>query len=189
MLPLSSILHLDQQALLALNFDGGAVMDTLMWWASDKIIWTPLYLLLVWLLWRKYGWQRMLVALVVVVLAVVLADQICNLFKTNLPKFRPTHTPELEGLVHTVRGYRGGLYGTVSAHAATVTSVAVFGSVLLRRKWWTELSCVWVAVVCYSRIYLGAHFPLDILCGITLGALLGWLGVVVWRRATRRWTE
>lgn len=186
---LSPILQLDRQALLALNFDGGTVMDTLMWWASDKLIWAPLYLLLIVLLWRRYGWRQTLAAVAMVVLAVVLADQICNLFKHNLPKFRPTHTPELEGLVHTVRGYRGGLYGTVSAHAATVTSVAVFGSVLLKRWWWTALSCVWVAVVCYSRIYLGAHFPMDILCGITLGALLGWCAVLTWRHIAKRLTK
>ena len=186
MLPLSAILELDKQALLTLNFDGGVLMDNLMWMASSKTLWIPLYLLLIYLLLRRYGWKNTLLALVVIAVTIVLADQICNLFKNNLPKFRPSHNPELEGLVHIVRGYRGGKYGTVSAHAATITSVAMFSSLLLQRRWWSIVCCMWVAVVCYSRIYLGVHFPLDILCGICLGVLLGWLATLLWRSLTKR---
>ena len=188
MLPLSAILELDKQALLALNFDGGVLMDNLMWMASSKTVWVPLYLLLIYLLLRRYGWKKTLLALVIIALTIVLADQICNLFKNNLHKFRPSHNPELEGLVHTVRGYRGGKYGTVSAHAATITSVAMLSSLLLQRRWWSILCVVWVAVVCYSRIYLGVHFPLDILCGISLGVLLGWLATLLWRWSSDRWS-
>ena len=177
------ITKIDHWLLLQLNFDGGVVMDTAMWLASSKVFWIPLYLLLFGLVWRKYGWRKMLIALAMMVATVVLADQICNLFKVVLlPKLRPTHTPELQGMVHTVRDYVGGLYGTVSAHAATIISIAIFSSLLIGKRWWSIIVAIWAILVCYSRIYLGVHFPMDILCGIALGALLARVEWRIWRR-------
>lgn len=181
---MDTITQLDRQLFLLLNFDGGGVMDNAMWIASSHLFGLPLYMLMVWLLWRKYGWRKTLIAFAMMVVTVVLADQICNLFKfVLLPKFRPTHTPELQGMVHTVRDYVGGLYGTVSAHAATATSVAVFSALLLRKCWWSVLVAVWIVLVCYSRIYLGVHFPMDILCGVTLGVILGYIDWKIWHKA------
>ncbi|MBR2333579.1 MAG: phosphatase PAP2 family protein [Rikenellaceae bacterium] len=180
---MNAITQLDQQLFLLLNFDGGEVMDRAMWIASNHLFGLPLYVLMVWLLWRKYGWRKMLTAFAMIVVTVVLADQICNLFKfVLLPKLRPTHTPELQGVIHTVGGYIGGRYGTVSAHAATTISIALFSALLLRKWWWSVIVALWVMVVCYSRIYLGVHFPMDILCGVALGSLLGYVEWWIWRK-------
>ena len=120
---------------------------------------------------------------------VIADDQICNFFKHNVPKLRPTHTPGVESLVHTVRDYRGGLYGTVSAHAAISFSIALFTSVLFRRRWYAIAIFVWAALLAYSRIYLGVHYPMDILFGLLLGLSLAAVSVRLCLRRMRRTEE
>lgn len=166
----------------ALNYDGGAFWDQFWWIVTGKLTWAPLYLLIIYLLVRRFGWRHALLAVVFIVAAVGTADLICSFFKSAefpLARLRPSHTPRLNP--HLVYSYHGGLYGTVSAHAATTTAVAVVSGLLLRQRWFTVMAAVWVALVCYSRIYVAAHFPQDILLGIALGSLLGVLVMWVWR--------
>lgn len=179
-----TILQWDRDLFLALNFDGGRFLDEFFWIVTGKLTWVPLYLLIIFLLWRRYGWKYTLLAVVFIALAVVFVDHVANFFKNNVPKFRPTHTPELEGLVHQVHGYRGFRYGTVSAHAATTCVVMTFASTLIRRKWFTVMMIAWVVLVCYSRIYVAAHFPLDIIFGAIIGIITAVLMVRLFR-----WTE
>ena len=178
---------LDQTIFLALNFDGGLTIDRLMFIISGRITWLPLYLLIIWLIWRQYGWKTTLIAVAMIGIAVGLADQICNLFKDGFRMLRPNHTEALAPLMHFplrdgVPYVNSGLYGTVSAHAATVTSIAVLACSFVRRRWFAVVAAVWVALVCYSRIYIGAHFPSQILFGIILGLLIGWAGTAIARR-------
>ena len=105
--------------MLALNFDGGPVMDAVMWFASGIPNWIPLYLAVLYIVYRNYGWKYMLFALLFVGLGVGLCDQVCNFFKRNVPYLRPTHTEDMLPYLHTVKGYLGGLMGTVSGHAST----------------------------------------------------------------------
>ncbi len=177
---------LDHNLMLALNFDGGAWCDSLFRAASGKLTWVPLYVLVIWLLWRRFGWRETLAAVVAMALTVVLADQACNFFKDNFSRLRPSHTPSLEGMLHYVGSYRGGLYGTVSAHAATCFSIAVFSACALRRRIYTILILLWALLVAYSRIYLGVHFPLDILYGAAMGSIFGWGAYAVWNRLKTR---
>ncbi len=177
---------IDHTLFLTLNFDGGPWMDRLMLLCSGKLTWAPLYLLILWLVYRRSGRRGALLFLGLALLSVVLTDLVAGVFKhTGLlkgllpdfqPRLRPMYTPELEGLVHTVK--YGGRFGTVSAHAATTCSVALLSSLILRRAWFSGVMAVWTALVCYSRIYLAYHFPLDILYGLLLGAvwaLSSWL--------------
>lgn len=178
---------LDQSIFLALNFDGGPVVDRLMFIISGRITWLPLYLLIIWLIWRQYGWKTTLIAVAMIGVAVGLADQICNLFKDGFQMLRPNHTEALAPLMHfPLRDgqpyVNSGLYGTVSAHAATVTAIAMLACSFVRRRWFSAVATVWVALVCYSRIYLGSHFPSQILFGIVLGLLIGWAGTLIARR-------
>ena len=172
----------DRNLFLAMNFDGGAWMDAMMWFASGKLSWLPLYLLILWLIWHRYGWKTLAMAVLFVAVGVALSDQICNLFKSSIPCLRPTHTEEIAALIHTVREYRGGLYGTVSAHAATTMFVCCFTVPLIRRRWFSIVMTLWVVLVCYSRIYLGAHFPLQILFGLLTGGLVAYGLRILWKR-------
>lgn len=167
--------NMDTQLFLVLNGDGGAIADFVMWYASAKLTWLPLYAAILWWVWRSKGLRFALLFLVVVVLFVVGADQTATFFKANFSRFRPTHTPELEGLVHTVRGYLGGNYGTVSSHAALTGGFALISSLVIRRWWFTLAMISWALLVSYSRIYLGVHYPLDILYGWCNGLL--WAGL------------
>lgn len=186
---MESILEIDRQLLLWMNFDGGAVTDSIFWFASGKAVWIPLYVLIIWLMQRKIGWRRTLLAVALIALAVVLSDQIANIFKHCTPKFRPTHTDAIKEYVHTVNGYRGGLYGTVSAHAATTFSIAAISAYTIRNRLYTFAIALWVLFVSYSRIYLGVHFPLDILFGMITGAAVSAIAILLYEYATRKFAS
>ena len=186
---MESILEIDRQLLLWMNFDGGAVTDSIFWFASGKAVWIPLYVLIIWLMQRKIGWRRTLLAVALIALAVVLSDQIANIFKHCTPKFRPTHTDAIKEYVHTVNGYRGGLYGTVSAHAATTFSIAAISAYTIRNRLYTFAIALWVLFVSYSRIYLGVHFPLDILFGMITGAAVSAAAILLYEYATRKFAS
>ena len=173
---------IDHSLFLTLNFDGGPFLDEFFRLASGKLTWIPLYVVILWLIYRRAGLRNMLLALGFMALTVVVADQIANFFKHFTPRLRPTHNPLLADLVHTVGGYRGGLYGTVSAHAATLFSIAVFSASVIRSKVYMVLIFLWAFTVAYSRIYLGVHFPLDILWGILLGCLLAIIALRLYRK-------
>lgn len=165
--------ELDCNLFLSLNGDGGWLVDQIMWYASAKFTWIPLYAAIVWWIWRKNGWQYALRFLIAALLIVLVADQVSSFFKHYTPKFRPTHFEDFQGLVHTVNGYVGGLYGTVSAHAANTVGIAILSGVAIGKRWVTISLAIWVLLVCYSRIYLGVHYPFDIMFGLVDGVVCG----------------
>lgn len=187
----------DHDLFLWLNFDGGVVMDTIMKAISTPAVWAWLYLLILWLVWRKSGWRGALLFLVLAGAAVGLSDMIAGIFKhsgllKNLwPSFpvrlRPMHTPELEGLIHVVK--QGGQYGTVSAHAATMVAMAVMAIAAIGRRWFGWLMLTVVVLVCYSRIYLAYHFLMDIVLGTVVGLIAGAVALMCYRMAMRRITR
>lgn len=141
---------------------------------SGKIIWIPLYTAILIFLAIKYK-KKFLVILLFIILAVTLADQSSvNLFKNLFHRLRPCHEPSLEGLVHLVKGECGGLYGFVSSHAANSFNIALLSLMLIRKKWYTICIILWASIIGYSRIYLGVHYPGDVIVGSLLGALIGW---------------
>ena len=182
---LEQLLHIDTEVLLAINGWHAPWADRLMWIVSAKETWIPLYLLLVGLLvWRyrkpavtSVKWlQKVPVGVVVIVvigLAVGAADFIASgILKDIVARPRPTRVPELEGMLHLVNGYRSGQYGFVSSHAANTMACGLLFSLIWRKKIATVGMMLWVAVNCYSRMYLGVHYPLDILGGLIVGALM-----------------
>ena len=183
----------DHGLFLWLNFDGGAFMDWLMTTISGTAMWIPLYLLIFWLVWRKEGWTGVLAFLVCLALAMGLADMICGIFKhsgllkhvwESFPvRHRPMFDAAVRDLAHVV-SYRHGAYGTVSAHAATTCALAVISSLVIRRKWFAWMISVAVLLICYSRIYLACHFPMDILLGLVVGAVTGVAMWLLWRKVT-----
>ena len=177
---------IDRSLFLALNGDMGPFADSFFWTVSYVPTWIPLYLFLGWVLYRTLGWRKMLLAIALLSLGVIIADQIANIFKYGVQKLRPTHNPLFDGIVHIVKGYRGGLYGTVSAHAATTMAISAFVSLIYRRWWVTTAMFLWAAVVCYSRIYLGVHYPADIFFGTINGLFWGWLAYRVFVKASKK---
>lgn len=186
----------DHNLFLLLNFDGGAFTDRLMLIISGTAMWLPLYGLILWLVWRREGWKNMLLFLTAMALALILSDMICGIFKhTGLLKnlwssfpvrLRPMFEPTLEGQVHFPQEALGGLYGTVSAHAAVIVSLATISVATIRKQWFTVLMICCTLVICYSRIYLGKHYPADLLLGAVVGALCGWAMLRLYRRAKTR---
>lgn len=165
----------DVRWITALNADGGWLVDQIMWYASAKLTWAPLYALILWWVWRTHGWRYAVGFLAAVLLFILFADQTATFCKNHFSKFRPTHYPELKGMLHTVNGYVGGLYGTVSSHAALTVGIAFLSGMVIRRRWVNLCFVVWVILVCYSRIYLGVHYPMDIALGLLNGLI--WSGL------------
>ncbi|HOW41033.1 MAG TPA: phosphatase PAP2 family protein [Bacteroidales bacterium] len=169
------LVHLDQQLLLYLNSLNSPFWDQVMYIISGKFTWIPLYIAILIYLGKTYK-RKFPVIVLFIILGITLADQTSvNLFKNTFQRLRPCHEPALEGLVHLVKGQCGGLYGFVSSHATNSFFVAVFSLLFIRRRWYTVSLIMWALIVGYSRIYLGVHYPGDVLCGSLLGAFIGWL--------------
>ena len=169
------MLQLDKDLFLFLNGLHSAVFDRIMWWVSGKITWWPFYLLLLgYFIWRK-NWQ-MVPMILFLVIVITLTDQTSvHLFKNLVHRLRPCHEPGLQGLVHIVNHKCGGMYGFVSSHAANSFGVAVLTSCWIRKRWFTILMVAWALLIGYSRIYLGVHYPGDVIAGGLWGAGCGWL--------------
>jgi undecaprenyl-diphosphatase len=177
---------------LAINGWHAPWADTLMWIISAKETWIPLYLLLIGLLvWRyrqpattRVKWMQKVPAcvlmIIVIGLAVGAADFIASgILKDWVARPRPSRVPELEGVLHLVNGYKSGRYGFVSSHAANTMACGLLFSLIWRKKITTCGLMLWVAANCYSRMYLGVHYPLDILGGLIVGALVAWAAFVM----------
>lgn len=148
-----------------------------MWWITKTFTWIPLELLLLYVLWKHvHDWRKMLLAVLGVTLVVMVADQFASgVCKGLFCRWRPSHEPALEGLVHIVNGYRGGSYGFISSHAANTFGVATYLSLMLRRRWVLWVTFMWAFMCSYSRIYLGVHYPGDILCGALWGIFVAYI--------------
>jgi undecaprenyl-diphosphatase len=166
--------HIDQHLLLWLNSQHSVFFDGFMYLVSDKYIWIPFYLVILVFMIRKYRCKSIWIILAVVVL-ITLSDQISNLLKYGIKRPRPCKDPEISYLVHIVNQYCSGAYGFVSAHAANSFALATFVAYLSRKKWITTGMFIWASVVSYSRIYLGVHYPGDVICGAIIGAMLAWI--------------
>ena len=168
------IVELDQQLFLYINSFNSPFWDKIMYVISGTLIWIPFYLAILIYLAIKYK-RRFFVILILIILGVFIADQgSVQLFKNVFQRLRPCHEPALEGLVHIVRERCGGMYGFVSSHASNCFYAAVISGLLVRKKWFSIFMICWAAIIGYSRIYLGVHYPGDIICGAAFGALVGW---------------
>jgi undecaprenyl-diphosphatase len=167
--------RLDQQLFFFLNSMNSPFFDHVMHAISGRIIWIPLYLAILIYLVIKYK-RKFLIILLFIILAATLADQASVLIKNLVQRLRPCHEPAFEGLVHLFKGECGGLFSFVSSHATNSFNVALLSLLLIRKRWFTITIILWATVIGYSRIYLGVHYPGDVICGSLLGALIG-LGI------------
>lgn len=175
----------DTQVFLFLNqfhWDG---LDPVMMFITRTESWLPLFIFLLYLIVKDFRKESWLV-LLGIIFTVILADQITSSFmKPFFHRLRPSNEPALQSLVHIVDGYRGGMYGFASSHAANTTGVAVFIFLLFREKYkliW--MMFIWAFIMSYSRIYLGVHYPGDLIVGALVGAGCGYVAYRLywWRR-------
>lgn len=182
----------------ALNFEGGAMLDWLMSAISGTVMWIPLYLLILYMVWRRWSWRGVVALLVAIGLALGLADLLAGIFKHSgplknlLPDFPARLRPMFsEGLSDVnIPSTNHGRYGTVSAHAATIVSLSTVSAYAIHRRWFSWLITIVAILICYSRIYLACHFPQDILLGAALGIITATLGILVFRAIAgkdKRW--
>lgn len=170
---MEQLIQYDKSLLLFLNGLGNANFDSFWLSITKPIYWTPLFLLFLFWVYKKYQLKGMLVILLVLGLGIAFSDQFANLFKYGFKRLRPCHDPEL---IHKMRLVTcGGQFGFYSAHASTSFFVATFLSVLLRKTQplLPYLAFSWAVIFAYSRIYLGVHFPGDVFVGLLFGILWG----------------
>ncbi|MGC9470031.1 MAG: phosphatase PAP2 family protein [Bacteroidales bacterium] len=186
---LERLIQWDTQWFLQLNALHSAWCDEVMWAVSGKLTWIPLYLFILFLIIRKYRWKSLVILLVFIPLLVTASDQLSVLIKNSVERLRPCHTPEIQNMVHLVRGHCGGKFGFVSSHASNMFAIALFNALLLKKRLFTLFIIFWAALVAYSRIYLGVHFPGDVLGGTLVGIFLGVGFSMLYAMTEKAWLE
>lgn len=174
----------DQNIFLFLNGLHSSWADVFFYWVSNRFVWIPFYAVLAFFLIKKWK-KKSIPIFIALILCIFLTDQSCNLIKHSVQRPRPSHDPVLSEQVHLVAKpdgtlYKGGPYGFPSSHAANSMALALWVILYMgeKRKWLIILMLCWVLLVSYSRIYLGVHYPSDLLVGWILGAC--W-ALVLWR--------
>ena len=168
---LQNIMEWDKELFLYLNSFYNGFWDTIMLMITRKETWFPFFAIILFYIVKNYRSKSLLI-IIFLVLLIVAADQLSGLMKITFQRFRPVHEPAIEYLVHNVLR-KGGLYGFVSSHAANSFAIVVFTSRIFKNRSYFFLVLFWALIFCYSRIYSGVHYPLDILGGAILGAVIG----------------
>lgn len=174
---MAEIIALDKELFLYLNTLGSSRWDGFWIFLSERSYWIPLYLVLLYLLYKNFGLRKTVLILVLTLLMILLTDQITNVFKDGFQRLRPCFVKEFEGVMRAVGCERRGQYGFTSAHASNHFAIALLLGLIFRNKfkWMLPVLLLWAGFISYSRIYLGVHFPLDVICGGIMGFLIGYL--------------
>lgn len=177
---IETLSQLDKELFFFFNSRHTSFWDNIMYFLSEKEVWFPFYAaLILGLVWqfKKLSWIIILCA----VMAIGASDFVTSgIMKPSFERYRPSRDEALMEKVHIVNNYRGGRYGFVSSHSANTFALATFFFLIWRNRWkWSAWLFAWAAIVSYSRIYLGVHYPGDILTGAIIGCIFGWLFYLV----------
>lgn len=170
------LIEIDHELFLYLNNLGNEQWDWFWLLVTDKWTAIPLYAILVFLLFKKFGWKATLLTLVIVTLLITTTDQLGNVFKDGFQRLRPCGQEGIKEYARFVADYCG-KYGYFSAHASNSFGVAIFLGLVFKRYFPKLIYFLlfWAALVAYSRVYIGVHYPGDILTGAVIGAFFGFL--------------
>lgn len=171
---LNYLLQFDEQILLLINSHHSPFFDLIMWNISNRFIWIPLYLLLIFFLIYKFGFKKTFVILVLLSLLIYSTDQICaSIIRPLVGRIRPSSDLNpISNYLHLINDHRGGNFGFPSCHAANGTAMVFFLSKILRNRFISFSLVIWVSLISYSRIYMGLHYPSDIIAGFIIGFLI-----------------
>jgi undecaprenyl-diphosphatase len=185
---LDFMLQLDRDLFLFLNSLHTPWLDPVMFLISDRFAWVPLYLWLLYISVKRYGW-RAIYFIICIALLIALSDQVTGFMKSYFQRFRPSRDENLGDLVHIVNNYRGGKYGFVSSHAANAFALAIFVSQIFRKKvkYLVPVMLTYAVLNAYSRIYLGVHYPADVIVGGLIGIMLAMIMIPGWRYVSRQY--
>ena len=184
---IESLNNLDTQLFFFFNSNHNPFWDQIMLFLSEKEVWFPFYAALIFaVIWqfKKLSW----ILILSVVLAIGASDFVTSgIMKPAFERYRPSRNEAIMDKVHIVNNYRGGRYGFASSHAANTFAMATFFFLLWRpRTKWVWLFFLWAFLVSYSRIYLGVHYPGDILIGGIIGCIFGWLFFLLSQKVIKR---
>ena len=169
---LEKVIALDKKLFVFLNGLGSPAYDSFWLIITKQINWTPFFLLIFYLMYKKIGWKNFLIAVVFIALLILVCDQSANLFKDTVQRLRPCNDTEINGIIRIVE--KRDSFSFFSGHATNSMATTVFVFLLLRKFYkYTYLLFLFPLIFAYSRIYLGLHFPLDVLTGYVFGATFG----------------
>jgi undecaprenyl-diphosphatase len=171
---LDYLIHLDKKLFIYLNNLGATPFDAIWLLITKQINWTPFFLILLFILYKKLGTKKLGIAILVLAVLITFTNEITDIIKFSVQRIRPCNDETLLGLIRVVKD--SDTFSYFSGHASNSTAAMMFVFLILRKHYkYSYLIFLYPVIFAYSRIYLGLHFPLDIISGYFFGSLTGFL--------------